>query len=89
MYKRQNQINNVLCFPALFRGVLDCRAKEINETMKLAAARALANVIAEDHLSADYVIPSAFDKQVVPQVSQAVMEAAYETGAARRHRPTE
>ena len=84
-----NQINNVLCFPGLFRGVLDCRAKAINETMKLAAARALANVIAEDHLIADYIIPSAFDKQVVPQVSKAVMEAAYETGSARRGRPAD
>lgn len=83
-----NQINNVLCFPALFRGVLDCRASQINEAMKLAAARALAGVIEEDHLSPDYVIPSAFDKLVVPRVSQAVMEAAYDTGTARRKRQT-
>jgi malate dehydrogenase (oxaloacetate-decarboxylating) len=81
-----NQINNVLCFPGLFRGVLDCRASVINETMKLAAARALACVIEEEHLSPDYVIPSAFDKLVVPRVSEAVMEAAYRTGAARRKR---
>ncbi len=81
-----NQINNVLCFPALFRGVLDCRASSINETMKLAAAQALAEVIQEEHLSPDYVIPSVFDKQVVPKVSQAIMEAAYQTGVARRQR---
>jgi malate dehydrogenase (oxaloacetate-decarboxylating) len=81
-----NQINNVLCFPGLFRGVLDCRARVINETMKLAAARALASVIEEEHLSPDYVIPSAFDKLVVPRVSEAVMEAAYKTGTARRKR---
>lgn len=81
-----NQINNVLCFPGLFRGVLDCRAREINQTMNLAAARALASVIEEEHLSPDYVIPSAFDKMVVPRVSQAVVEAAYETGTARRER---
>ena len=78
-----NQINNVLCFPGLFRGVLDCRASEINETMKMAAARALANVIEEDYLTEDYVIPSVFDKQVVPKVSQAVMQAAIRTGVAR------
>ena len=78
-----NQINNVLCFPALFRGVLDCRASEINESMKMAAAKALAQVIDEDHLAEDYVIPSVFDKCVVPQVAQAVMRAATRTGVAR------
>jgi len=78
-----NQINNVLCFPGLFRGVLDCRASEINEAMKMAAAKALANVIDEEHLTEDYVIPSVFDKQVVPQVSQAVVNAAIRTGVAR------
>ena len=84
-----NQINNVLCFPALFRGVLDCRASEINESMKMSAAKALANVIDEDHLTEDYVIPSVFDKQVVPQVSQAVMNAAIRTGVARSSKKTE
>lgn len=84
-----NQINNVLCFPALFRGVLDCRASEINESMKMAAAKALANVIDEDHLTEDYVIPSVFDKQVVPQVSQAVMNAAIRTGVARSSKQSE
>ncbi len=84
-----NQINNVLCFPALFRGVLDCRASEINEEMKMAAAKALANVIDEDHLSDDYVIPSVFDKQVVPQVSQAVRNAAIRTGVARSSKKVE
>ncbi len=78
-----NQINNVLCFPALFRGVLDSRASEINESMKMAAAKALAQVIDEDHLTEDYVIPSVFDKCVVPQVAQAVMGAATRTGVAR------
>lgn len=84
-----NQINNVLCFPGLFRGVLDCRASEINETMKMAAARALANVIEEDYLTEDYVIPSVFDKQVVPNVSQAVMQAAIRTGVARSSKKME
>lgn len=84
-----NQINNVLCFPGLFRGVLDCRAREINEAMKMAAAKALAAVIDEDHLTEDYIIPSVFDKQVVPQVSQAVMNAAIRTGVARKHRQIE
>ena len=79
-----NQINNVLCFPGLFRGVLDCRASEINDTMKLAAAHALANVIDENHLSPDYIIPSAFEKQVVPCVAKAVIEAARQTGVNRR-----
>lgn len=79
-----NQINNVLCFPGLFRGVLDCRASEINETMKLAAAKALAEVIDEDHLVPDYIIPSAFDKNVVTCVAEAVMRTARETGVSRK-----
>lgn len=82
-----NQINNVLCFPALFRGVLDCRAHEINETMKMAAAEALASVIKEEHLADDYIIPSVFDKNVVPTVSEAVKKAAFETGVARKSKP--
>ena len=79
-----NQINNVLAFPGIFRGAFDCRAKEINEEMKLAAAQALVSLIADDELSADYIIPKAFDKRVGPAVAAAVAEAARTTGAARK-----
>jgi malate dehydrogenase (oxaloacetate-decarboxylating) len=79
-----NQINNVLCFPGIFRGALDVRAREINEEMKLAAADAIANVIPEDDVSEDYVIPSVFDERVAPAVAEAVAEKAKETGMARR-----
>lgn len=79
-----NQINNVLVFPGLFRGALDVQAREINEAMKLAAARAIAGIIPPDTLSEDYIIPSVFDKRVVPQVAQAVAQAARQTGVARR-----
>jgi malate dehydrogenase (oxaloacetate-decarboxylating) len=78
-----NQINNTLCFPGIFRGALDCRAREINEQMKLAAARALAEVIPEENLSPDYVIPSVFDERIVPAMAEVVEEAAHESGAAR------
>jgi malate dehydrogenase (oxaloacetate-decarboxylating) len=78
-----NQINNLLAFPGLFRGALDSRAREINEEMKLAAARALAEVIAEEDLSEDYVIPNVFDERIVSTVSEAVQEAARESGVAR------
>jgi malate dehydrogenase (oxaloacetate-decarboxylating) len=78
-----NQINNLLGFPGLFRGALDCRAREINEEMKLAAARALAEVISEEELSEDYVIPNVFDERIVPTMSEAVQEAARESGSAR------
>ncbi len=71
-----NQINNVLAFPGIFRGAFDCRAKTINEDMKLAAAEALAGLITEDELSADYIIPKAFDRRVGPAVAAAVAEAA-------------
>jgi len=84
-----NQINNVLCFPALFRGVLDCRAREINETMKMAAAEALASVIDEEYLTEDYIIPSVFDQSVVPKVSAAVKKAAIKTGVARTSKAAE
>src|SRR5215213_6570254 len=67
-----NQINNTLCFPGIFRGALDVRAREISEEMKLAAARALAEVIPADELSEDYVIPSVFDERVVPAMAEAV-----------------
>ena len=79
-----NQINNVLGFPGIFRGALDCRARIINDEMKRAAAHAIANVIPEDDLNEEYIIPSVFNKAVVPAVAQAVAEAAYRTGVARR-----
>ena len=79
-----NQINNVLGFPGIFRGALDCRARIINDEMKRAAAHAIANVIPEEDLSEEYIIPSVFNKAVVPAVAQAVVEAAYRTGVARR-----
>ena len=79
-----NQINNVLCFPGIFRGALDVRAHEIDEEMKLAAANAMADVIPEEELSEDYIIPSVFDERVAPAVAEAVSEKAKETGSARR-----
>lgn len=79
-----NQINNVLCFPGLFRGVLNVRASTINERMKLAAAEAIAAVIPETDLLDDYIIPSVFDRRVATVVAKAVSEAAVETGVARR-----
>ncbi len=79
-----NQINNVLCFPGIFRGALDVRAREIDEEMKLAAANAMADVIPEEELSDDYIIPSVFDERVAPAVAEAVAERAKETGTARR-----
>ena len=79
-----NQINNVLAFPGIFRGAFDCRAKTINEEMKLAASEALAGLIPDDELSADHIIPEAFDKRVGPAVAAAVAEAARKTGAARK-----
>lgn len=79
-----NQINNALAFPGIFRGALDVQTSEINETMKLAAAQAIANVIPENTLSEDYIIPSVFDKEVVPRVARAVAAAARATGVARR-----
>jgi malate dehydrogenase (oxaloacetate-decarboxylating) len=80
-----NQVNNLLAFPGIFRGALDVRAREINEPMKLAAARAIAAVIPEDHLSEDYVVPSVFDRGVVRAVARAVATAARDSGVARRH----
>jgi malate dehydrogenase (oxaloacetate-decarboxylating) len=79
-----NQINNVLGFPGIFRGALDVRAREINEAMKMAAARAIASAVSEDELSEEYIIPSVFNKQVAPAVAQAVAEAARRTGVARK-----
>ena len=79
-----NQINNVLAFPGIFRGAFDCRAKTINEEMKLTASEALAGLINDEELSADYIIPKAFDKRVDSAVSAAVADAARKTGAARK-----
>jgi malate dehydrogenase (oxaloacetate-decarboxylating) len=81
-----NQINNVLCFPGIFRGALACRASQINEEMKVAAAHAIAGTILEHELHADYIIPSVFDKRVAEAVSHQVEDAAYRTGVARRDR---
>jgi malate dehydrogenase (oxaloacetate-decarboxylating) len=78
-----NQINNALAFPGIFRGALDAQAREINDAMKMAAARAIARIIPDDTLTEDYIIPSIFDRQVVPQVAAAVAHAARETGVAR------
>jgi malate dehydrogenase (oxaloacetate-decarboxylating) len=79
-----NQINNALAFPGIFRGALDVQAKEINEAMKLAAAQAIAEAVPEAALGEDYIIPSIFDKEVVPRVAKAVAAAAHATGVARR-----
>ncbi len=81
-----NQVNNVLCFPGLFRGVLDARATDINEEMKLAAAQAIASTISPDELNSDYIIPGVFNEKVVEKIREAVMEAAYDTGVAKKER---
>jgi malate dehydrogenase (oxaloacetate-decarboxylating) len=81
-----NQINNVLAFPGVFRGALDVRAREIDEQMKVAAAHAIAQAIAPDELSADYIVPSVFNRAVAPTVATAVARAAEATGVARRRR---
>ena len=78
-----NQINNVLAFPGIFRGALDVRASEINDEMKMAAAKAIASFVTDDLLSADYIIPSALDKNVATAVAEAVAKVAKETGVAR------
>ncbi len=79
-----NQINNVLCFPGIFRGALDARANEINEAMKLAAAKAIASCVRPEELNEQYIVPSVFNQQVVRAVSRAVAKAAHESGVARR-----
>jgi len=84
-----NQINNVLCFPGIFRGALACRASRINEAMKLAAAHAIAGTISDAELHPEYIVPSVFDKRVAEAVAKAVKAAAYETGVARRERQKE
>jgi malate dehydrogenase (oxaloacetate-decarboxylating) len=80
----QNQVNNVLCFPGFFKGLLVVNASEINNEMKLAASRAIAGVITDEELSEEYIIPSVFDARVPPLVATAVVDAAVETGVARR-----
>ena len=80
---RPNQINTVLAFPGIFRGTFDVRASDINEERKMAAAMALANLISDDELSEEYIIPKAFDERVGPAVAKAVAEAARATGVAR------
>ncbi|WP_176521916.1 NAD(P)-dependent malic enzyme [Bacillus cereus] len=79
-----NQVNNVLAFPGIFRGALDVHATQINEEMKMAAVQAIAELVAEDELNADYIIPAPFDERVAPQVAAYVAKAAMETGVARR-----
>ncbi|MDQ3635291.1 MAG: NAD-dependent malic enzyme [Acidobacteriota bacterium] len=79
-----NQINNVLCFPGIFRGALNCRASKINEEMKLAAANAIAGIITDEELHYDYIIPSVFDKRVAKAVAKKVERAAKKSGVARR-----
>ncbi|PFT98440.1 NAD-dependent malic enzyme [Bacillus thuringiensis] len=79
-----NQVNNVLAFPGIFRGALDVHATQINEEMKMAAVQAIAELVAEDELNADYIIPAPFDTRVAPQVAAYVAKAAMETGVARR-----
>ena len=79
-----NQINNVLAFPGIFRGALDVRASDINDEMKIAAAKAIASFVTDDKLSPDYIIPSALDKTVAQAVAKAVAEAAVKTGVARK-----
>ena len=78
-----NQINNVLAFPGIFRGALDARASDINDAMKIAAATALAGLISDEELNADYIIPAAFDPRVKDAVASAVKQAAYDSGVAR------
>ncbi|MDH3530995.1 MAG: NADP-dependent malic enzyme, partial [Acidobacteriota bacterium] len=79
-----NQINNVLCFPGIFRGALNCRASKINEEMKLAAAKAIAGIVDENELNCDYIVPSVFDKRVAKYVAKMVQKAAKKSGVARR-----
>src|SRR5438876_237180 len=81
-----NQTNNVLCFPGFFRGLLDSRARAVNDEMKVAAARALSACVSRSELSEEYIIPSVFNKNVAPAVAEGVVRAAYETATARRRR---
>ena len=78
-----NQVNNVLAFPGIFRGALDVRASVINDEMKVAAAYAIAGIVSEEELCADYILPAAFDSRVKDAVAKAVAEAAISSGVAR------
>jgi malate dehydrogenase (oxaloacetate-decarboxylating) len=78
-----NQINNVLCFPGIFRGALDAGAPRITEEMKMAAARGIAEVVTDDDLAEDYIIPSVFNRDVAASVARAVVDEAKEAGLAR------
>jgi len=78
-----NQINNVLAFPGIFRGALDCRASAINEEMKMAASYAIASLVSDSELSHEYILPKAFDKRIAKAVAEAVADAARKTGVAR------
>jgi malate dehydrogenase (oxaloacetate-decarboxylating) len=78
-----NQINNVLAFPGLFRGALDVRASDINDEMKIAAARAIAELVSDEELNPEYVIPAPFDPRVGPNVAKAVAAAAVKSGVNR------
>lgn len=82
-----NQINNVLCFPGIFRGALDCRARQINDEMQIAAAHAIASVVSDEELNEHYIIPSIFNENVVSRVRAAVIRAAIQTNVARRIPP--
>ena len=79
-----NQINNVLAFPGLFRGALDCRATKITEEMKLAAAEGIASLVSEDELTEEYVVPDVFDERVADTVAKSVMKVAREIGVAKQ-----
>jgi malic enzyme len=78
-----NQVNNVLCFPGIFRGALDVRASDINDQMKIAAAKAIASLVSDEELNADYILPKAFDPRIKDRVAEAVAKAARESGVAR------
>ena len=78
-----NQVNNVLCFPGIFRGALDVRASDINDEMKIAAAYAIAGLVSDEELCADYILPAAFDSRVKDAVAKATAEAAIKSGVAR------
>ena len=78
-----NQVNNVLCFPGIFRGALDVRASDINDEMKIAAAYAIAGLVSDEELNADYILPAAFDPRVKDAVAKATAEAAVKSGVAR------
>ena len=79
-----NQVNNVLCFPGIFRGALDVRATDINDEMKIAAAYAIAGLVSIEELNPDYILPAAFDSRVKDAVAEATKKAAIESGVARK-----